>query len=355
MPISWGLRRCHDVRVRGVEDAVARLVGLEGRPLEAAEFSHEVDLALRRMLSYDGWCLFGSDPRTGLRTVQFGGRGTERTAEMARNEAVMRDVNRYEDLAAAACPAGRLSAEHPDAARSFRLHEILLPQGFHSEIRLALRDRGGRWGALVLFREDPRRLFDHGDTAAVCAVADALTDALRGFQMRPATVRRAELGSGVVALAPDDRIVAVSGDAQAWLDDLVPGGEDETYPSDVTRVLFEAAHAVRQGDEARASTCVRTVGGRWLRVEGMQLDLGGADVGVVLQPATVEQLLGTVAAYRGLTRRELEVLGLVTAGLAGKHVARELGISLLTVNGHLRSVYRKCRVSGRDELVGRLL
>lgn len=101
--------------------------------------------------------------------------------------------------------------------------------------------------------------------------------------------------------------------------------------------------------------CVPTVSGRWLRVEGMEVDLDGADVGVVLQPATVEQLLGTVAAYHGLTRRELEILDLVVRGLPSKHVARELGISLLTVNGHLKAVYRKCRVAGRDELVGRLV
>jgi hypothetical protein len=64
------------------------------------------------------------------------------------------------------------SAEHPQARNSFRPHEILLPQGFHSEIRLALRDHGRLWGALVLFREDPHRLFDDHDTAAVCAVAE---------------------------------------------------------------------------------------------------------------------------------------------------------------------------------------
>ena len=42
-----------------------------------------------RATTFAGWCLFGLDPRTGLRTVQFGGRGTEHTAEMARNEAEM--------------------------------------------------------------------------------------------------------------------------------------------------------------------------------------------------------------------------------------------------------------------------
>jgi DNA-binding CsgD family transcriptional regulator len=341
--------------MQGVHGAAARLARLGGPPLEAAEFSHEVDRALREVLSYDGWCLFGTDPLTGLRTVQFGGRGTERTAEMARNEALMRDVNRYDDLAVAACPAGWLSAEHPESSTSFRLHEILVPQGFHSEVRLALRERGRLWGALVLFSEDARRPLGPADAEAVCLIAEPLTQALRGFQVRPGTPTGHALGSGLVAIAPDDRLVSLSGDAQRWLDDLVPGGEDETYPGDVTRVLFDAAHAVRRGEPGRAMTCVRTVSGRWLRVEGMRLQLGEADVGVVLQPATVAQLVGTVAAYHGLTRREVEVLELVVRGLPGKHVARELGIALVTVNGHLKSLYRKCGVTGRDELVGRLV
>jgi len=128
-----------------------------------------VGAALRRALTFDGWCLLGLDPGTGLRTIQFGGRGTEQTAEMARNEALMTDVNKYRDLGVAAVPAGWLSPNHPEARNSFRLHEILLPQGFHSEVRLALRDHGRLWGALVLFREDPRRPFDDHDTAVVGA------------------------------------------------------------------------------------------------------------------------------------------------------------------------------------------
>jgi DNA-binding CsgD family transcriptional regulator len=139
-----------------------------------------------------------------------------------------------------------------------------------------------------------------------------------------------------------------------WLDDLVPGGDDETCASDVTRVLFDAAHAVRRGDTSRASTCVRTVSGQWLRVEGTALPVGEADVAVVLHPAAVHQMLGTLAACNSLTARESEALGLLAYGLAGKQIARELAISPLTVNGHLRSLYRKCGVTGREELFGRL-
>lgn len=355
MPISWGLPRCQAVgMIPSVADAWSGINDLIGRPVEAAEFSNDVSAALRRTLQFDGWCLFGLDPRTGLRTFQFGGRGTEQTAEMARNEALMSDLNKYEDLAVAARPAGWLSADHPGARNSFRLHEILLPQGFHSEIRLVLRDRARLWGALVLFREDPRRAFDDNDAAALCAIADSLTAAMRAYPARPLPRRGSAHGAGVVALAPDNRLVAVSTEAQAWLDDLVPGGDDATCATDVTRVLFDAAHAVRRGDTRRASTCIRTVSGQWLRVEGTLLPAGDADVAVVLHPAAVHQMLGTVAACNRLTERESEALGLLAYGLAGKQIARELAISPLTVNGHLRALYRKCGVTGREELFGRL-
>jgi len=146
----------------------------------------------------------------------------------------------------------------------------------------------------------------------------------------------------------------VSAEAQAWLDDLVPGGDDQTHAGNVTRVLFDAAHAIRHRDTVQASTCVRTVSGHWLRVDGTAVPVGDADVTVILQPATVHQLLDTVATCQRLTARESRILSLLTHGLASKQIARQLGISVYTVNEHLGSLYRKCDVTGREELIGRL-
>jgi predicted ATPase/DNA-binding CsgD family transcriptional regulator len=50
----------------------------------------------------------------------------------------------------------------------------------------------------------------------------------------------------------------------------------------------------------------------------------------------------------GLTRRELEVLGLVAEGLTDAQVAERLVVSLRTVNAHLRSIYRKLDVRSRS-------
>src|SRR4029079_9678558 len=102
-------------------------------PIEAAELSHEVATRLRQVVPYDGWCLSGMDPETRLRVFQIGGRGTEHSPEMARNEELMDDANKFAELALADVPVGVLSPEHPRAGTSFRLNEILLPQGFASE------------------------------------------------------------------------------------------------------------------------------------------------------------------------------------------------------------------------------
>src|SRR5262245_15092305 len=92
----------------------------------------------------------------------------------------------------------------------------------------------------------------------------------------------------------------------------------------------------------------------WLRAEGTAVSVGAADVAVILQPATVDQLLRTVATCHRLTARESQILGFLTHGLAGKQIARRVGISVYTVNEHLGSLYRKCDVSGREQLIGRL-
>jgi DNA-binding CsgD family transcriptional regulator len=77
-------------------------------------------------------------------------------------------------------------------------------------------------------------------------------------------------------------------------------------------------------------------------------------VAVVLAPASLRQLLPAATAWFGLTPREGEVLQLVALGMPAKHMPRQLQLSVFTVNDHLRAIYRKAHVSGREELLGRL-
>jgi DNA-binding NarL/FixJ family response regulator len=50
-----------------------------------------------------------------------------------------------------------------------------------------------------------------------------------------------------------------------------------------------------------------------------------------------------------LTRRELEILRHVTAGMSNGSIARELWVTEQTVKFHLSNIYRKLGVSNRTE------
>ena len=49
----------------------------------------------------------------------------------------------------------------------------------------------------------------------------------------------------------------------------------------------------------------------------------------------------------GLTKREVEVLRLLTKGLTNAKIAETLVVSPYTINAHLRSIYNKLNVSTR--------
>lgn len=79
----------------------------------------------------------------------------------------------------------------------------------------------------------------------------------------------------------------------------------------------------------------------------------------------VKELLGSgenlqvkiqaLAGQAGLTGRELEIFELLARGLSNKEIAENISTSERTVKAHLSSIFRKCEVSSRAELLSRLL
>jgi len=343
----------------GVVDAIQRAactVAHAGGRASDADFADETLASVATVLPHDGYCIFGVDPASGLRSFNLSRNGLDGVSgRLAYNETRERDVNRYAELARRSVPAGILggSAREP---RSPRLHDILHPAGFRSELRLALRTDTGWWGALSLFREGARRPFGADDAVLATRLAPALSTAVR---QRP--LRRLPPGprllppSGVVLLDPNDTIVSMSDQARNWLQALCAGGSDEMTVDDMLRVVFEVAHATRTRARKDQSFCrIRIRSGAWVALQGDRVDVGSADVAVVLHPASLTQLLPAVDAWLGLTPREAQVLRLVANGLPGKQIATRLDISPQTVNTYLRSIYRKAHVTGRAELLGQL-
>ena len=69
------------------------------------------------------------------------------------------------------------------------------------------------------------------------------------------------------------------------------------------------------------------------------------------QAAQSRQAPAGTAKLEQLTPREEEVLNLLAKGCVSKEIARQLSVSVETVNTHLKHIYEKLHVRSRTEAV----
>jgi DNA-binding NarL/FixJ family response regulator len=120
-----------------------------------------------------------------------------------------------------------------------------------------------------------------------------------------------------VSDAPEDVIATIRAGARGYVTKTIAPDE-----------LLDAIARVRDGDAVFSS-----------RLAGFVLD-AFADVAPAAADPELDQL----------TPREREVLRLIARGYAYKEVARDLGISVKTVETHVSSVLRKLQLSSRHQL-----
>ena len=130
--------------------------------------------------------------------------------------------------------------------------------------------------------------------------------------------------------APDVRFLALSvSDAAEDVLGLIRAGARGYVTKTITRdELIDAIERVRSGDAVFSP-----------RLAGFVLDAFAGDL-----PAPVDPEMDQ------LTPREREVLRLIARGYAYKEVARQLSLSVKTVETHVSSVLRKLQLSSRHEL-----
>ena len=145
-----------------------------------------------------------------------------------------------------------------------------------------------------------------------------------------------------------------------------PGEFAQVRPG-VPALTFSAAP---DGDQMFVSTPGGAVGYLLRRVDPSNLlkpmlDLSGQ---IVTEPAEAlarvksffQKLLRPKAGQEDpglarLTRRELEVLTLLSKGCVDKEIAQALGISAWTVHGHIKNIFERLHVRTRTEAVVRFL
>ena len=199
-----------------------------------------------------------------------------------------------------------------------------------SKIRVLLADDH------AVLREATAELVDHQPDMVVVGQASTGQDTLRlTGQLRPDVVvmdiamprgNGLEATHNIITEFPDTRVLVLTAHEDAnHVIPLLEAGAIGYLPKTVgLNDLLDAIRAASRGESVLppsiASVVVRHISGQTEKTPD-----------------------------HGLTSRELEVLGLVSQGLSNHQIARELGLSVRTIEAHLTHIYNKLGVGSRTE------
>lgn len=344
------------------------LVGLEGRQrfvrllhrnLGLNAFFEAADRALARLIDFDSSCWLSLDPSTLLPTGHF----TREVAsghlmELAANEFLEDDVNKFADLARAGRPVGILShATHGQPLMSPRFANILAPHGYGDgdELRATFRDGDGVWGCVAVHRRVGT--FSERDADVVAEMSSYIGGGIRRAVLATGlAVGNGHDSPGVIVLRGDDTLESMTPSARRWLNEIVDAtGVNAPIPLVVKSLADKARQAFDGTTDEVASIRVPRNSGGWLLMHAALLE--GDDprtVAVTLHPATQPEIASLIVEAYGLSRREREVTRLVLAGLSTEEMAESLHVSTYTVQDHLKAIFAKVGVHSRRELVAQV-
>lgn len=207
-------------------DRVEReLVRLGEHGLDTQTWCRAADALSGRLVGFDGSCWHTIDPATVLITSHLTLNLPSGFPLLAANEYLADDVNKFADLAAAPQPVGVLSqATDGQPQCSLRWQEMLRPNGFDAELRVAFVDSAGCWGSLILVRDRGRPDFDPETMVAVERLAGTLVAGLRRTVVaQQTTSEQPGQGPGLVVLDRHGQVESLTSAARHWLDELGGG------------------------------------------------------------------------------------------------------------------------------------
>jgi DNA-binding CsgD family transcriptional regulator len=344
---------------RRTEQTIIRLcqAGLDSHTLQV-----EVLRRLRKIIPIDAAFSATVDPATLL----FTGSMTEEipasvTPAFLSNEFLQDDVTKFVHLARSARPVQSLyQATQDEPDRSPRYRDILAPIGFGDELRAALRVGSVTWGVLCLHRDLTGSGFTPAELTMLERIVPHLAVGLRTALLIEQT--RADPGPdgpGLVILAEDLSIAAVTAPAAEWLTEISDWPQRSEPPQAILAVsarLLALEQTTDRATELMPRARVQTRSGRWLMLHASRLTspAGSGQIAVIVEPAAPAEVAPLLLQAYGLTEREAQVAQLVLQGLATSEIAANLSIAALTVQQHLKAVFDKTGARSRRELVAQI-
>lgn len=309
---------------------------------------------------YHAPCWHTLDPASLLITSHFDEGIPEVPAEWLAAEYLEDDVNKLADVARTERGVQTLHEITGGDPTGTPRWQANIELGADQELIAALRTRNGEvWGAVGLYREPDRPMFDRAEIDFVRSVAPLLAEgARRALLVGEATEPEEAESPGLVVLDESLAVDSTTPGVERWLDDL-PGGawQRRVLPPAITAVAARAlASADRPAGSAEAAVArVRARSGTWVVLHGTVMTTGSARrIAVIVDPARGARISTLLMSAYGLTERERDVTRAVLQGASTTEIAEQLVVSVHTVQQHLKSIFDKTGVRSRRDLVGQI-
>ena len=305
-------------------------------------------------------CWYTLDPASLLVTSHFDEGIPELPPEWLEHEYLVDDVHKLKDIARSVPGISTLHEATGGDPSGTPRWQANIQLGGDQEMIAALRTKSGNvWGALGLYREPDRPMFDEAEKAFVQAIATHLAEgARRALLMGEAVDPDRPLAPGLVVLDAELKVESTTPGVEEWLADLPDGSwASGAVPSAVTAVAARALYSSSAPGDPGEVAMARVLGrsGTWIVLHGAALVTAGPPrVAVIVEPAHPARISSLLMSVYGLTDREKDVTRLVLQGCSTTEVAEALVISPHTVQQHFKSIFDKTGVRSRRDLVGKV-
>jgi len=319
---------------------------------------------LRTVIPFDYIFFSTTDPATLLFTSSvLDETPTPILSQFLENEFLQDDFNKFLSLLSNRQPVGVLSEQtQHDLSRSQRYRDILAPLALGDEMRAIFVTNGACWGTLCLHRERAISEYTPAEAAFLAQLAPHIADGLRkALLLNCAPLVKTPEGPGVLVLAEDCSVVAMTPAAQYWLSELAEAerGDKHALPHAVLTVVTRLK-AIEREIVAPAGGMpkvrLRTPSGYWLVLSASRLssEASQGQISVIFETAQPIEIAPLLLQAYHLTKREGEITQCILRGWSTTEIAATLHISSNTVQDHLKAIFEKVDVRSRRELAGRI-
>jgi DNA-binding CsgD family transcriptional regulator len=342
---------------------IQRIERLCAEPLDERPLREQTLAELRRLVGCDAFVWLLTDPVTTVGVSPLADVPSFSELPTTIRLKYLTDVNRWTRMTPDD-PVGLLrQATGDNPGRSSPWREFLQRYDIGDVASVVLADRFGTWGFLDLWRAG-QAPFTLADADHLRAFARVVTPALRARQAAtfdaPTRVGARDLGPVVIVLDDELEVVCRTAATEPWLEALLaPGPGQPVVPASVYNVAAQLL-AVEHGiDHHPARARGHLSGGIWVTLRAARLARGPARppgvgaIAVSIEETTPDERAEVFARAFGLSRREREVLALLPSGRDTRGLARDLHISVYTVQDHMRSIFAKTGAPTRQVLLAR--